>query len=583
MSAAASPSLLEYATPLGRDPWRPILFKPSRRSVLLALLTAASITWLALRHDPWRLFATIPSDYHLKPLFTADNRILAFDTRFGVNLYDPATGQKLRNVLPNLDTGTYRYFVLKNGEQILALPHIDRTALLYDVNSGRVIDRLPNPDGLGSTLVAIAPDAPRIVSSWQTRPSASPRSAYAAGSLRWWDLAQKPRPEPVEIPIAGDILRFSSDSRRLLIRTRNGPLCYRLFDTEKLRLSTPFLFFAVPTPWVTEGLSDHYFWAVVPRPKAPWELHLYDLETINPIRIRNLQGITNPSGVIVDSALSDDADLLATSVDVGVNHMLQVHDTITGKSILDRQTRFSSPTVFFPDSHRLLACDADKGQLAIVDPQRSRPLAILTTPPLDRVVPAPTISPDGQTIVSRGDPHGLTLGIYRPAGWECPESPHGALAFPHTWLTAALLTLLTLSLATDARRARTGAATRPPSSLLTTILLLFALPLTVHFTLEACLGHRTLSPAPLLLLAAIGLMTHSRFWRLATLVLLSGLFPLLIYSAHRVIQLGLKDNYRFQFLDRFHDIPHLVPFLALCGFTALTAWAIYLLARPRPA
>src|SRR4029079_18280749 len=50
MSAAASPSLLEYATPLARDPWRPILFKPSRRSILLALLTATAITWPAPRH-----------------------------------------------------------------------------------------------------------------------------------------------------------------------------------------------------------------------------------------------------------------------------------------------------------------------------------------------------------------------------------------------------------------------------------------------------------------------------------------------------------------------------------------------------
>src|SRR5438132_920592 len=83
------------------------------------------------RHQPWRLVATIPADYHLTPLFTPDNQILAFHTQSGVRLYDPASGQLLRTVLPSINTGDYRYFVLKDGEQILALPWTDRTALLY--------------------------------------------------------------------------------------------------------------------------------------------------------------------------------------------------------------------------------------------------------------------------------------------------------------------------------------------------------------------------------------------------------------------------------------------------------------------
>ncbi|SRR5258706_15413059 len=56
------PELLEYANPRGlKSRWGPILFRPSRRSILLILLTLASAAWLALRHEPWRLLCEIPA------------------------------------------------------------------------------------------------------------------------------------------------------------------------------------------------------------------------------------------------------------------------------------------------------------------------------------------------------------------------------------------------------------------------------------------------------------------------------------------------------------------------------------------
>src|SRR5438046_6152125 len=114
---AVAPTLLEYASPAAtREPWGPILFRLSRRSVFLLALTAGAVTWLALRHEPWRMVGTIAADYRCSPLFTSDNRILAFDTREGVNLYDPATGRRIRNILQSIDAETYRYFVQKNGE-----------------------------------------------------------------------------------------------------------------------------------------------------------------------------------------------------------------------------------------------------------------------------------------------------------------------------------------------------------------------------------------------------------------------------------------------------------------------------------
>ena len=137
----APTTLLEYASPAAaRQPWGPVFFRASLRSLILFCFTAAAVTWLSLRHNPWRRVGTIPADYHLKPLFTHDNQLLTFDTLAGVHLYDPATGRIVRTVLPTIDTNIYRYFVLGGGQQILALPFVDRVALLYDVSSGRIVE-----------------------------------------------------------------------------------------------------------------------------------------------------------------------------------------------------------------------------------------------------------------------------------------------------------------------------------------------------------------------------------------------------------------------------------------------------------
>ncbi len=142
---------------------------------------------------------------------------------------------------------------------------------------------------------------------------------------------------------------------------------------------------------------------------------------------------------------------------------------------------------------------------------------------------------------------------------------------------------LSFSLLHDARGARLASVVRPPSRLVSLPLIAVTLSLTIHALFTTCLGRLTLTPAPLLLLAAIGLATHSRGWRLITLFLLAVNLPLCLYLLRRIHQTGLGSSTRYPLLDRFHDIPNILPFSALAAAAVLIILALPPLARPRAA
>jgi hypothetical protein len=595
-----APTFLEYASPAAtREPWGPLFFRPSRRSLLLLLLTAAAVTWLALRHDPWRVVALIPSDYHLAPLFTPDNQILAFDTRFGVKLYDPATGQLIRTVLSKIDTGTYRYFVVSGGRQILALPWTERTALLYDVQTGRVIDRFPNPDGLGSQLITVASDPLRII----CYPSTPTRAARLRSSnrgaplpppitpLRMWHLGGRTpaaATQPIVLPRLGIGSSFSPDGRRILQGFAGTG--FLLLDASARLVGWQ----EYPRPpnvrspggFIVCRFADANFFSVA---RTDFSTSQDVLEIRSNDTGELLHQITLAAGTYQKANwfLSGDAALLGV-LNPGVPSAipgtikLEFHDTATNRVVGSNSCQSAWFVIFFPRSHRLLAPGADTAQLVVIDPAHDQPLALLPNSMTTSSAAAPVIAPDAQSIVTYNSSRDATLNLYRRAGLDCPESPLGALAFPQTWLTATTFIALILSLLRDARRTR-RAASRPPSRLITAVLIAITLPLTLHALLTACLGRWTLTPAPLLLLVAVGLVTGARAWRWTALLLLAASLPLCLYLARRVQQANLRNSTRFELLDRFHDIPNVLPFIALLAASLLVVIALPLLARPRTA
>jgi hypothetical protein len=85
----------------------------------------------------------------------------------------------------------------------------------------------------------------------------------------------------------------------------------------------------------------------------------------------------------------------------------------------------------------------------------------------------------------------------------------------------------------------------------------------------------------LLFLAAIGLATGARAWRWTTLLLLAANLPLCLYLARRVQQANLRASTGYQLLDRFHEIPNILPFIGLLAASALIVIALPRLARPK--
>jgi hypothetical protein len=580
---SAGQTVLEYAssqTP--REPWGPLFFRPSRRSLLLMLLCAAAAAWLSARHHPWRAVATIPSDYHVSTPFTADNQLLVFDTARGVNLFDPATGTPIRTVLAKLDAGAYRYFVLKNGEQILALPQNGRAGgMRYDTASGRGT-AFTCPAGAIWQLGAVAPDSPRIIAgdvqnTW--------RDARRGTRAVLWDLLPPaPATQPTAIMTYGQLSEFSPDGKRILQLSKRDSSALVLLDSHADLIGWLDDFRDGPN-FRCAFVNSNYFW-------------LWD-GTTNPFEIRSansgelVRSIALPiaGGGSTSYAVSDDAALLGLlsrtmrqgslnlsgpQLIFGPIH-LQIHDTLTGAVVSSRPCSQWSMT-FFRHSHHLLAGDRDLDCIAIIDPSHSQPLAVLPRPGNEHFELDPVISPDGQTIATAADSKYMQVAIYRRTGADCPESSLGALAFPQTWLTMVFFASLVLSLLRDTRRARLASVLRPPPASVQNALILFSLIFSLHFILTACLGRLILTPAPLMLLAGIGLATHGRAWRMITFLVFSGMLPLTIFVAHSVNKLGLKSTSRYPLLDRFYDIPNVLGFVGLCGLAALLLGGILLLA-----
>lgn len=598
--APTAAALLDYAgAPPGCEAWGPVLFRPSRRSVVLLVLLGVAAGWLGVRHDPWRRVGTIPGDMAVGPPFTRDGLILTFDSRAGVNLYDPATARLVRNVLPAIDPNACRYHVMNGGERILALPYTERIASVYDVQSGRVVRRLPNPDRLGSQLLLVAPDGPRVVTV-QTDRSVH---RLPTTDVTYWDLTQtSPATRPVPIAPTGSDPQFSPDGRRIVQTSLTGG------ELTILDGHTMDVLFRDArdgeAPLASKFLGADRFWVLwVPRPAARTPA------TTRPVAERfeirsvatgdTLAVIPVPTGLLPvytgSFTVCDDGrtwGLLASSAPpaagwTGLN--LHVADAATGRVLLSRGGCTGDwPLVAFPNSRRFLAGDRATRRLGVFMPPHVQPLALLPGTGALASTGDAEISADGRTILVRENPGPPALpvptsrlSVYRPAGWDCPESRLGALAFPQTWLTAGLVALLAVSLTGDARRARREFVRRPVSPWLIGGLLLITIPLSAHALLAALLGHWVRTPAPVMLLLAIVLATHARAWRGVAIVGFCGLIPLLAWYAHTLQRAGLASSIAYRPLDRFYDVPVRLPLAGVLALALLVLAGLYLQLRPR--
>ena len=179
------PQTLEYAAP--RDaaaPWGPVLVRPSRRSVLLLLFTAAVAMWVGLRHEPWVPEATVALSaatpaaprvgqglpIRLRPQTAAnfelqDDFLLTYDDGIAeIRVWDAATGLLIRTIGQEARADGLRfpvgYYIVDRGRYVLARSLGRNTADLIEPRTGLVVNRAPGlpPPGRVIDVSAAAPD-----------------------------------------------------------------------------------------------------------------------------------------------------------------------------------------------------------------------------------------------------------------------------------------------------------------------------------------------------------------------------------------------------------------------------------------
>jgi len=135
-----------------------LLFWPSRRSIVLLVMLAAAIFWLARRHVPWHAIADIPADRFTpsspvtgqEPWFVSATELITVDSKSGATLIDLTTGRKIRRVYPATPRGgrlTYRRLGSGTFEHISpGQPTLE----ICDVRTGNPIAQRTNLGVIGS-------------------------------------------------------------------------------------------------------------------------------------------------------------------------------------------------------------------------------------------------------------------------------------------------------------------------------------------------------------------------------------------------------------------------------------------------
>jgi hypothetical protein len=456
--------------------------------------------------------------------------------------------------------------------------------LLYDLESGALVKEVPlTREGMGDCqLMAAAPTGHRLLIR-QDGLAVSPSRTLTIGALSLWDLdapasAEKLLEPMGTLPLNG-WARFSPDGRRIAVfePPNNGgsdDFCdpfsggFGVFDSAT---RTPlfinrdratfqdFGFFSSDGSRIILN-GENYQNTVTP---------VFNAATGEPLRWFT-------TGRTVNKEISPDGEQVAiVGFNSAGNYELSILDVKTGpgsaRRVLDYHN--SAPLRFFPEGRRLLTSGPEYRSLAVYDIESLKPLAILRGQVHDLFHLA--VSPDASYLAAYARDN--TIAFYRKTGPDCPESAWGALAFPHVWLLIALATAAAFSLRRDADHASSDLTL--PVARFALVLFLIALPRTLHVLVATCIGEGFLTPAPLILLASIGLATGGRFWRLVTLTMLAAAFPLDLYCLYLVKHAGLAERTSRLLFDRTYAVPHLAIFMILVVFTALIPIGLYLLSR----
>lgn len=584
---------LEYATPHTRQPLRPILIKPSRRSLILILLTIPAFIWLSNRHHPWHRIQSIPFTPHSnsRPRFFNDELIIVPRGAEGIALHDARTGLQTSFTQrpPQLaDSADLSFFT--TGHHVIIADTTHPLAWIYDLRTAQCIRTLPNPRAGGHRIVAVSAKLDRIGTFAAT--FADSKNASVMNCYLLWSIPPQGSDQPLgllaKLPFHGkySAVWFTKDGKRILFNERRvdewraWPCSIGLIDIDPFKLLWEFSG-DEHQRGITPTGDNRFLTLGEEKDRDAVILHIrsdLDGSRIKRIRIP----ATRPWCSAIDSISTNSkrAFLVPGIMAIGEPSNAIIADLDSDRSSHQLDYFDYGATIMLPDGQRIVAHDFANRSFRILQASRpERPISILpcvsNCSPADRhfgfscVVLA---SPDSSTLALVSSDQ---VDLYRPTGRDCPESILGLLAFPQTWLLSLLFLAVVISLKKDAGRA----VHFIPH--LSTFFLLFAFPRTLQFLLTAATGHFLATPAPLLLLAAIGLATQSRFWRFTALVILSLQLPINLYCLHHLHKAGLANSFLLPILDRTWSIPTRPLYYALAAITLLVPLALTRLASRR--
>jgi hypothetical protein len=251
-------------------------------------------------------------------------------------------------------------------------------------------------------------------------------------------------------------------------------------------------------------------------------------------------------------------------------------------SLFDRKSGKLLPSIvepvsyprFFPTGGRFVARASPYQQEAVYDTQHQQPLAVFEEPGAAAQDGGVEVAGNGRSIlIHRTFPGFSGYRLFRQTGWDCPESVAGALAFPQTLLTIILLVGTAVSLLNDARLQAIHAPYRPPGEVVFPLFAVCML-LSCHFAVEACMGHLIRTPAPLLVIACIGMARGSQAWRWIAVLILCGVVAWC--GSRAVVLWSVREDF-YPLFDRVYAFPHAVGLaLAIVTKLVLAATAILL-------
>ncbi|HSI34028.1 MAG: WD40 repeat domain-containing protein [Phycisphaerae bacterium] len=527
--------ILTYATPAPRRRWGPIFFAPSRASLLCFAVAALAWVWLYFRHTAWREFMTIEQGSQSRrgrsystptsdpPRFTPDNLLITSDAKRGTELWDPASGHRVRSVAPGR-IAPERFF---DRNARFLIPSGEPGAGLYNTITGdRVGPNRPPRQGppatVPNTSSSMSADGTRILDVALFRSSSEPgHLAIDVQLVDVHDPADGPPRRIAQIDRATGTTAMTPDSR-VLIAADGGDILVRDLTDGRLLVSTPL------------GISGANWIQFLPSADSSRFAILTSKDNGLCVQIRavaNARLLTQfwrPAFSSCEFSPNLDRALIQLLPRASE---LEVVDTATGQALARRDWDAASP---YPlaDGRRFVSYGDDL-RTHLFDLNSLRRIASFD--PGAVMAWDLTLSPGGNSIAGRN--HAGNVAVFRRTGPDCPESVAGIFAFPHLYLFAIAFAAAAIYLARDARRRGDRAATDavlPTLRWSPAVLLVAAGLLTAHDLLRVALGFgvnwaapERLIAGPVLLLAAWHLPTRSRFWRYVSIaLLLAALVPI---------------------------------------------------------